>query len=433
MTILTLLNFITVLTIFTDFLIIPSGGFKFFEFRGPFLLLTFVLIMIYLFTQKAPYHKGFFLTFAVIIIFSIYNIFLGRDTWLLLFKQVFGIGLSMLGYYAIFKANKFELNNLFNLYLKFAFILGLIGVIQEISFLVGFEPGYNFSYLFPSFIQWTIVPAYQFHFLRVNSLTLEPTGFCYVMMPAFFSSLISLLIPKVRIYKKWQSIIIILSILFTLSSTGYLGIGAAILFYIINKKKNIKTFFSALPIIILLVFAFTSIPDLNKRATDLIGGVTGTQSLGGTNQSSFVLIFNTSVALDSLRQNPIFGSGLGSHELSHSRYAEAINFKNTYGPTSIVVTDFLSTNSKDASSMFIRLASETGLFGLFVVFLFIYKNYLSAKDDKANYLWIINNGVLLVLLLRLFRGGHYFDEGLFFFFWMYYYSKQNAEKLRASI
>ena len=79
-------------------------------------------------------------------------------------------------------------------------------------------------------------------------------------------------------------------------------------------------------------------------------------------------------------------------------------------------------NVDDANSLFLRLLSETGLFGIIVFFYFLFKSHLLKKRDKSKYLWIISNAILALFLIKLIRSGHYFVNGFFFFFWLYYFS-----------
>ena len=141
--------------------------------------------------------------------------------------------------------------------------------------------------------------------------------------------------------------------------------------------------------------------------------LTGKANLTTVNLSTFALFSNSLVAYNSFRDNPIFGSGLGSHKLSYHKYIGDIVDVNK-------ISTFL--NVDDANSLFLRLLSETGLFGIIIFFYFIFKFHLSKKRDESNYLWIINNAILVMFLIRLIRIGHYFIYGFFFFFWLYYFA-----------
>ena len=77
--------------------------------------------------------------------------------------------------------------------------------------------------------------------------------------------------------------------------------------------------------------------------------------------------------------------------------------------------------------MLLRIISETGLFGLIFIILFIRYNYIKRDDDdsKNSYHWLISNATLVIILLQLFRQGNYTFGGFMAYMWLYYYTKQS--------
>ena len=246
----------------------------------------------------------------------------------------------------------------------------------------------------------------------------EPSGYAVLMMPAFFVSLTSIFGNSVRFISNWKSLAIILSVILTFSTVGFFGVGISFLLLLINNR-NVKYLFISIVIILVSSFLiYNSISEVKRRIDDSIGFISGQRSLsvGAINVSSFAFFSNAMVAFKSFSVNPIFGSGLGSHELSYHKY-----IGNIIGGDSIIS----EVSVEDANSLFLRLLSETGLLGISLVFIFLIRFYISKNKDNDNYSWAINNGILVLFLLHLMRVGHYFEEGLFFFFWMYYFSKKN--------
>ena len=91
------------------------------------------------------------------------------------------------------------------------------------------------------------------------------------------------------------------------------------------------------------------------------------------------------------------------------------------------IGDKYKNNNADANSMLLRIVSETGLFGLIFIILFIRNNYIKRTDDELpdNYYWLISNAVLIIILLQLIRQGNYTFGGFMAYMWLYYYTKQN--------
>jgi len=410
---LTLRQSINYLAIF----IIFSGGLTLYDYlpfadlRISYLIMAFVLLLCIPFLKGIYFNKAFLFLLGIIIIFSLYNVYIGKDTFVLLTKQIIGIFSTSLIFYLLMKVNKYDVKKMFKVYLNLAVLVGLIGLFQELSYLLGFKIGYDFSYIFPS---WTLYLS-ETGFLQINSIMPEPAAFCYVMMPAFFVALTSFSKSNFKFLNKWKSLIIVSSVFFSFSLVGYIGIifSLALLFY--NYTKIRYLVIGTVLIVVIIFFAYTYIGDIKMRVDDSINVLTGKISLYSANLSTFTLFSNALVAYESFKDNPVFGSGLGSHEISYNRYI---------GKVVDIGKVRMFLNVQDANSLFLRLLSETGLFGLLLIFYFIFKFHVLKKNDRSGYLWLISNAILAMFVIRLLRSGHYFDGGFFFFFWIYYFASK---------
>jgi len=134
--------------------------------------------------------------------------------------------------------------------------------------------------------------------------------------------------------------------------------------------------------------------------------------LGETHGSSFILYNNYRVALENFKTNFLFGTGIGSHPTAFEKYSIAKDIK-VWG---------FNLNSADANSMFLRLMSETGLFGLVIMFTIMIKCYVKRDRYNESFHWLVSNGILIMILLNLFRQGHYFLNGFPFFVILYYFN-----------
>jgi hypothetical protein len=359
----------------------------------------------------------FYLIFAFIILISICNIFLSNNSFLLLSKQIGGIFLTAFVYFILFKINEYDVKKLFKIYLNLAFIVAIIGIIQQLSFLLNFKIGYDFSYLFP---YWRFVST-RIGLLRVNSILPEPTHFAYVMIPAFFVSLVVLTKKKYILLKKWKSLIIIVAFLLTFSTVGYIGIFLALILLIYNYGKFKYLIFFGFVLFLFTFFLWNNVEEVKMRVSDSFYVLTGEKKLETVNLSTFALFSNALVTKQAFLNNPIFGNGLGSRLLLYDKYiGDVVNVKKA--PALI--------NREGGNSLFLRVLSELGLFGTILVFIFLYRFHLFKKQDKTNYLWIISCAVLIMFLLRLIRSEHYFNGGLFFFVWLYYFTWKSNNKLK---
>ena len=412
----TLLNYLAVLSVFTGMSKISFAYCHNAEFRFAYVLMAIILILWLPFLKNIYFNKIFLLVFIVISFFSLINVFLGNNELLLLMKQVVGILGFAVFYYVLLKVNDYDVRRLFEIYLTVAFFVALIGIIQEVSFLLNFRPGYDFRFFSAG---WTVVPESSGKFLRINSIFREPAHFCAVMIPAGFAAITSFFRNDHIILSKWKSAVILLAILFTFSTMGYLGLLFSLLMLSFNHKRfDLKLIILNFLLVFVLVFlGYNYVGEFRGRIGSVIAVVRGRQKIEDANLSVYAFFSNAKVAYYSFKNNPLFGSGLGSHELSHKKCVDKkvirVSTKSGGFP-----------NRKDANSFLLRLISETGLFGVIVFFIFIFKFYVNRSRDGTDHLWVISNSMLVMFVVKLIRMGHYFADGFFFFFWIYYFTER---------
>jgi hypothetical protein len=342
---------------------------------------------------------------------------MGNNTVLLLLKQTIGILLASSAFYLVIKANNYDIIKLFKIYLTFAFIIALIGILQQLAYILGIRCLYDYRPLFIKSNAWNLTTTFNERFIKINSILHEPSTFCLVLMPATLVSISSLFIKKeFRLYNKLQSTTIILSILLSFSATGYLGMLFAISIFFKEFIKKIKwRLIIVSSLILIFAIFFNFIPELKMRVVDTINIMNGKKSIDNVNTSTYAWGSNFIVTYKSFSEHPFIGSGLGSYKVSYDKYIGSVFAKMNRRKYVL--------NDKDANSLLFRLLSETGILGVLIFFGFLLKFYLKRRDDPSNYFWIINNAALIYFFLKLVRSGHYFIEGFFFFIWLYYFSK----------
>jgi hypothetical protein len=223
-----------------------------------------------------------------------------------------------------------------------------------------------------------------------------------------------------------------------LGKKAVLGIGGVFFFYLINKQylsyKSWKIIL--LPIFISLFgLLFNNVQQewkefnikFSQTLTAFSNNSTKKEDIELLNTSSFALYSNFIIAQASFKENPLTGSGLGTHESNYKKY-----FSKYFDKDFIIRYGVF--NTADANSMFVRLMSETGLLGLGLFFTFLLKNALWRKgynDPEIRDYTLINQSILIWFLVRLIRTGNYFGNGFFLFFFIYYVSKKIVQKKTA--
>lgn len=381
-------------------------------FKEPFEFYIGYLIFIVLlpgFINKFGFNRSLVFIFLILILTGIANIVMGNNTTQQFIKVVVGLTLSYFFYYYVILEFDCNVEQLFKWYLKGAYIVALIGVFQFISYQIGFSPGYNFNYILN---KWGMIKGGNFG-LRINSIFPEPTHLGSVLSAAFFVSLYNLFRKETFYLSKFKSGVIIVVYILSFSGLGQLGMFLSFLFLAISFGI-VRYIILLIPLsIILFNTMYNNSKDFRERYDSLIDLFnTGKFVLGKTHGSSFILYNNYVIALENFKTNFVFGTGIGSHPVAFEKFSLAKNFK-VYG---------FNLNSADANSMLLRLISETGLFGVTIFLLIIFKCYVKRDEFYPTNHWLISNAILIMILLNLFRQGHYFLNGFPFFVLLYYFN-----------
>jgi len=371
--------------------------------------LAYVIFIIYFpfFFVKFGVPKWPVLIFVPLFFSGLLYCFIDLNTTQQFFKTFIGFFAACMFYHYVVQSFDFDIREIYGYYMTSAYIITLLGLLQIVSYFVGFTPGYNWKFILN---KWS--PTYGGIGLRMQSVLSEPAYFAAVLAPAFFTSLYNVTRREPLYLSKFKNLVIVLVFPLTYSSLGILAIFLAIILLLINFGF-FRYFFVFLPILILSFdYAYKNVDEFRER-WDGTFEIYTTENIYDydIHGSSFVLYNNSHVAYENFKRNPIFGTGLGSHPTAFDKYT----LTNIEGAVQI---DF---NKMDANSMFLRLMSETGLYGLSIMILLLFRCWIfkgGAMDDAT---WVISNSLALIIVIYLLRQGHYFINGFPLFLWLFYY------------
>lgn len=344
------------------------------------------------------------------------------NTDVLFLKIFLGFFSSVLFYRYVLQAFEYDVSRLFGYYMKGAVVVSFIGLVQIASYQVGFSPGYDFSWILN---KWGLSPGGLG--IRLNSIVSEPAQFAAVVGPAFFVSAYNLVFRKNHFIKIKGTLIIIAAYSLTFSTLGILGISLTVVILVINYGF-LRYVLIVGPILYFgLNYAYDNIDEFRVRFDGVVTTFSdeGEESKSYTevHGSSFVLYNNFVIARENFKRNPLFGTGLGSHPIAFERFSLTKNAR-------VLQVDF---NKADANSMFLRLMSETGLYGIIVMLGIVIRNFVMRRNSMNEENWLISGATLLIILIYLMRQGHYFLNGLPFFIWLYYYTRKKNDKEKAEV
>ena len=367
-------------------------------------VIVVLLLPLWLLKYKVP--SIVVIIFPVLIITGIINVFAGNNESGLLLKITVNLLVFTLFYYYVFVKYEINIKKIFSFYCKGAYWVSIVGIVQVISYRVDFSFGYDYTFLFN---KWALV--FGGTGIRLNSIFSEPSYFGASIAPAFFVSVYSLIFKSESFYNKNKAIIIVIAYFLTFSTVAYLGVFVTIILFSLNF--GLVRYFLIFFIVAFLgyTYLYNNVTEFKQRIDGVTELYTGqATTITDVHGSSFVLYNNAHVAIENLKRNPVFGTGLGSHAIAYKKYSLASLFN-----------DRDNFNNLDGNSMLVRLGSETGLFGVILIFIFLIKFFVKRDSSQKEIYWIISNATLVMIILQLMRQGNYTYNGFIFYMWLYYF------------
>lgn len=382
---------------------------------GPFIAF-YLLLPIFILKYRIPFRELIWISFVLIIGAS--GAITGIIATSVFIKVAGSIMLPYLFYAYVWRHFDFNIEKVFRLYLKGAYLISIIGLLLFIDFFLG----QNLIHLFQQFIYIDSIKA-TFG-IRLSSLLGEPTYYANVVLPAGIVGMMRLVRKRgeemgagLDFITKRRASIIILSLLLTYSGIAFLGLllGGVLLLL----RHGAVRYALVIPFVLIVArIIIFQVPELEERYQGLVSVSSEKTQTGEFHGSSFILFNHAFITVQNLKENPLFGSGLGTHYLATEKYSlgnQGVEFH------------YRTQNAQDASSMMLRILSELGLFGGFLVILFLYRNHIPRVPEDP-VLWIISTALFVTLIMQLLRQGNYILNGFPFFVLGYVYTRHEFHK-----
>jgi hypothetical protein len=341
----------------------------------------------------------------------LYSLLTFKSDVQLVIKQLVNISMFTLVFYYLIAQENYSLDSVFRKYVLVAKVILVIGYVQVLAFYLGFDE--PFLRIFP-FLKNTNI-SYRF-----QSLSEEPSFLGITFTPIVFLVLHNFFYGTRFLVTRTWGFFFVVGYLLTFASTCYLAFVFMLgLLYLKNfsLQKAMMFFAFASVVGVFIFFAYSQIDLIKTRVDDTayaFGNDFHDPSVyRNVNLSTYAFMSNFSVTKEALREHPLAGRGLGTHEVSYFDYLPPD------------MTSYYMLNAKDANSMALRLLSETGLIGFFLFLWFAFHYYLNSKrsyDEMQQFMWVLNSGIAVVIFSMLLRHGNYTSSGKIFFLLLYYYS-----------
>lgn len=379
------MRFIDKLIVYTTIFALFSEDFYFqyiIQWKLFYLIITLNFLLLLL-KNKIAVQKNMILFFAFLIVHAIVLYIYFKNPFTSFLSQFLGITITSIYFFSFLK--NYKTTFVFKVYLKFAFIIAILAI-----------PMFFFK-------------INSFDDTRLNGIMAEPAHYATIMMPALYVFL------KGKQFFKF--LLVLLTILLSQSSLGYLGILLILLLPLIK----IKYAFKYAIVILAILFLSVNFIQLNwdKEETDGVGGKVVTrikqtyESIESiktgkfkenTNLSSYAIISNLFITRQNIIEHPL-GTGLGSYRHQYDFYSEKMK-----PPKYLTKINLDKINREDANSLFLRLTSDLGLIAI-ILFIFVF--FIGFKLMASNN--YIRQGTFVYLILKIIREGHYFPPEFYFF------------------
>lgn len=236
--------------------------------------------------------------------------------------------------------------------------------------------------------------------MRLRSILPEPSFFVYLTLPAF-----GIYANAFLRHGKYKLELFLFFVAYILadSSLGFLGILLMGFFALLPRLSLWKMVGFGFAAFAALVGLFFASENFRLRVVDTAVAI-ARMNFSQANASTFALLSNAYVSLQTFLDHPLIGIGIGGYQYAYLKYAPFVN---------VDINDpaMVNLNMFDASSMFLRAAAELGLMGLVLLIGFLIVCSRVKGDQHVD----IRNALLPYLVIRMLRLGAWFSLELYFF------------------
>jgi len=380
---------------------------------GPFIAF-YLLLPIFFLKYRVPFREIAWVVFVLIVGAS--GAITGDIPTGVYIKVAGSIILPYVFYAYVWRHFEYNVERLFTIYLKGAYVISIIGLLLFIdSFL-----GNNFLHFLQSFIYIDLVNA-SFG-IRLASLLGEPTYFANIVLPAGVVAMMRLVVKKdvgigIDYMTKRKAAVFTISLLLTYSAIAFLGLLVGGILLLLRHGAIRYAIVIPLILVIARIIIF-QVPELEDRYQGVLSVSSEKSQTGDFHGSSFILFNHAYITWMNLNENPLFGTGLGTHSIATDKFSlgnEGVEFH------------YRTQNAQDASSMLLRILSELGIFGGILVFIFLRRNFIPRVPDDP-VLWLISTAIFVTIVMQLLRQGNYILNGFPFFVLGFVFTRHEFNK-----
>ena len=380
---------------------------------GPFIAF-YLLLPIFIVKYKVPAKELAWVVFVLMVGSS--GVMTGVITNEVYIKVAGSILLPYVFYAYVWRHFEYNIERVFVLYLKGAYFVSIIGLLLFVDSFVG----NNLLHFLQLLIYVDTIDATLG--IRLASLLGEPTYFANIVLPAGVVGMFRLIVKQdkgigIDYLTKRKAIVFIMALLLTYSAIAFVGMFLAGILLLL--RHGAVRYAIIIPLILFFArMVILQVPELEERYQGVLSVSSEKTQSGNFHGSSFILFNHAYITWMNLKENPLFGSGLGTHAIATE--------KNSLGNKGVEY-HYRTQNAQDASSMLLRILSELGLFGGILVFIFLKRNYIPRVNEDP-VLWLISTAIFVTILMQLLQQGNYILNGFPFFVLGFIFTRHEFNK-----
>jgi len=380
---------------------------------GPFIAF-YLLLPIFIVKYKVPAKELAWVVFVLMVGSS--GVMTGVITNEVYIKVAGSILLPYVFYAYVWRHFEYNIERVFVLYLKGAYFVSIIGLLLFVDSFVG----NNLLHFLQLLIYVDTIDATLG--IRLASLLGEPTYFANIVLPAGVVGMFRLIVKQdkgigIDYLTKRKAIVFIMALLLTYSAIAFVGMFLAGILLLL--RHGAVRYAIIIPLILFFArMVILQVPELEERYQGVLSVSSEKNQSGNFHGSSFILFNHAYITWMNLKENPLFGTGLGTHAIATEKYS--LGNKG-------VEYHYRTQNAQDASSMLLRILSELGLFGGVLVFIFLKRNYIPRVNEDP-VLWLISTAIFVTILMQLLRQGNYILNGFPFFVLGFIFTRHEFNK-----
>jgi hypothetical protein len=387
-----------------------------------FAYVVYLVLFLYFALRKAlVLNKQVTFGLLLLLAFSFISVAKGLVDPLRVLRSFSGLMLLQLGLFSYFAYYDYDYRRVFRHYLIIARLVAAVGLFQEVSYIIHFEPGWDLSWLFIGQLNRETLEDLSRGgpLMRISSFFSEPGYLAAALSPAVFLAINCFATGNRTFFTRAQALLVLCAMFLTFSFIGYCGVAISLMFHL-HWRQWRRALLPMLVIGAVGWWVVSSVDFFRSRAEGLWISVVTQEVTGSENASSLIYAMNGEIARQNLLERPLTGSGYDSFMATALGALDRMGLPDGFLKF-VSSQDVETLMFADGSTMYFRVLTEFGLVGAALILLFFYVYRVRGPDPECK---LLQKMCIVFLLTYSLRTGQYIRFELWYFIALYCCLKQ---------